>query len=118
MHETIVAQQALRVALEEARRTDARRVSAIKLRVGEMEGIERGPLAEAFAVVSEGTPAQGARLDVEPVAARLACAACGRAPATSVPGHEGEALARCPCGGRYRVLEGAGWSVASVRVVT
>lgn len=118
MHETIVAEAALAAALGALAGHDGARVRAVKLRVGEMEGMERDAIQEAFALVAEGTPARDARVEVERVPAKLRCAACGDAPALPVAGHEGEALARCPCGGRYRVLEGAGWSVTSVRIVT
>jgi len=118
MHETLIAQQMLGLALDAAKREGAARVTRLRVRLGELEGVCAEGMQAAFDLAAEGTPAQGARLDVERVPARLACMACGRAPEGDVHGHAGVPQQRCPCGGRYRVLEGAGWRLVSVRAAT
>lgn len=118
MHETLVVQEALALVLGEATRQHATRVTAIRMHMGDLEGIGDDALRAAFELFAEGTPAAGAVIEVEHVRARLACERCGRAPEHDVHGHEGVPHERCACGGRYRVLAGAGWSVDSIRAVT
>jgi hydrogenase nickel incorporation protein HypA/HybF len=77
VHEVSLMQGALEIALEEAARRGATRVHRITLRVGELSGAVPEALAFAFDVVSRDTPADGARLVIEPVPAACLCTACG-----------------------------------------
>lgn len=115
MHETLIAQQMLELALDAARKEGATRVLALRVRMGELEGISAAAIQAAFDLAALGTPAEGASVVVEPRHARVACMDCGRAPARVVHGHEGVPLERCSCGGRYRVIDGAGWTLLGVR---
>jgi hydrogenase nickel incorporation protein HypA/HybF len=113
-----MAQQILQVALEEVRRHGARRVSAIRLTLGELEGIGEEVLREAFAVVSQGTVAEGAELDIERVPGRVECEECEEeaTPEGEVHGAAITGLCRT-CGGRLRIVQGKGWRLQSVRVL-
>lgn len=117
MHETLVAQQCLAMALDRMRQEGAERVTGLRVRMGALEGIGEDAMQAALDLYAAGTPAEGARVRLDVVPPRLACRACGRAPEGEVHGHEGVPHASCPCGGTYRVLDGAGWSLESVRVV-
>ena len=71
-------QSALTQVLEQARDAGASRVHEIRLRVGALSGVVPDALQFAFEALTEGTPAQGARLTIENVPARFWCATCRR----------------------------------------
>jgi Zn finger protein HypA/HybF involved in hydrogenase expression len=66
VHELAAAQDVLRAVLEAAEKEDARRITAIALKVGQTYGVEQ--MQDLIAIVARGTIAEGARLDVEAVA--------------------------------------------------
>jgi len=65
MHELAIAQSILHIVEEEARRNQARRVIHIKIKAGELRGIVPQSLNLCFEFVSQGTLAQGAKLEIE-----------------------------------------------------
>jgi hydrogenase nickel incorporation protein HypA/HybF len=78
MHEVGLMREALDLALQHAAAARASRVHAIGLRIGPLSGVVPEALAMAFEVVTEGTPAAGARLVVEECAVTCRCAVCNR----------------------------------------
>lgn len=100
MHEySIVSALMDRIALEAGQR-GATRVRAVKVRIGEIAGLEVGLFRTAYQLVSERTICAGASLDVEVVPVRWACPQCEAPPA---PG----ARLICPlCGGAVRLVSG------------
>ncbi len=76
MHEVGLMQTALDIALEHAHREGAQRIHRITLRVGALSGTMPEALAFAFDVTTRGTPAEGARLEVERVPVVCRCSAC------------------------------------------
>lgn len=78
MHEVAIMQSAVETALEQARLAGATRVSVIRLRVGKLAGVVPEAMEFACAEVTRGTPAEGARLEIESVGAAAWCAACQR----------------------------------------
>ena len=78
MHEFSIMQSALSQALRETRQAGATRVHEIRLRVGALSGVVPEALQFAFEALTPGTPAEGARLTIENVAARFWCATCLR----------------------------------------
>lgn len=93
-----------------------RRVTCVRLRVGARNAVVNEAFDQAFALVANGTAAQGAVLDLVVTPATIACRACGQR-TDSVDG-----LAACPrcgaaevdvTGGDELVLEslqfGLGW---------
>lgn len=78
MHEVGLMLEAVRVAVDEARARGAERVTALRLRVGALSGVVPEALEFAFDLVTAGTPAAGARLELERVRARWRCARCGQ----------------------------------------
>jgi hydrogenase nickel incorporation protein HypA/HybF len=118
-HELVIAEALLRVALEEARQHGASRVRALRLEIGDLEGLEPGVLQESFDVVAQGTRAAGARLTVDAVPAKIVCEDCGRESSGEKQAHGGDVSGRCPeCGGRWRIVRGRGWKLLSVKVET
>src|SRR5689334_17089072 len=76
MHEVGLMQSAVEAACDHARRAGASRVHRLTLRVGRLAGVEPEALAFAFDVVSAGTAAEDARLEVEDVAVVCFCPEC------------------------------------------
>ncbi|HTQ11258.1 MAG TPA: hydrogenase maturation nickel metallochaperone HypA [Fimbriimonadaceae bacterium] len=78
MHEVGIITQAVDIAVDAARRSGAERVVRLKLRVGEYSGAVPDALAFGFDVVTKGTIAEGAMLEIERVPALCRCDACDR----------------------------------------
>ena len=77
MHELGVANEILDVALSEADRHAAKKVTSIRLRVGVLRAIEPENLSFLFGHLARGTPAEGARLDIVEEPIRVECPLCG-----------------------------------------
>lgn len=56
----------------------ARQVHRIVLRIGTLSGVEPNALRFAFDIVTRDTPAAGAALEIETIAACARCASCHR----------------------------------------
>ncbi|MEV7970518.1 hydrogenase maturation nickel metallochaperone HypA [Sphaerisporangium sp. NPDC088356] len=90
MHEYGIAESIL-AAVEG--RADGRRIRRARVQVGAMLRVAEPSINDAWALVAEGTVAEGARLDLVTLPIRLTCRACGKT-ATSV-----DPYAVCPgCG--------------------
>jgi hydrogenase nickel incorporation protein HypA/HybF len=76
MHELSIMQNALNLALDQARKAGASRVHVIRLRIGALSGVVPDALEFAFEALAPGTPAEGAQLVIERVPARFWCATC------------------------------------------
>jgi hydrogenase nickel incorporation protein HypA/HybF len=70
-------QATLEIALEHAARHGAGRILRLVLRVGDLSGVVPEALEFAFDVVTTGTMAEGARLEIMRVPLICACTACG-----------------------------------------
>ena len=77
MHELGVANEILDVALSEAERHAAKKVTSIRLLVGVLRSIEPGNLSFLFEHLARGTPAEGALLEIVEEPVRIECPACG-----------------------------------------
>jgi hydrogenase nickel incorporation protein HypA/HybF len=76
------------------RRAAGRRVTRVRIRVGARHRVVEPALDQAFALVSQGTVADGAALDLVVVPVRVRCLDCDHEAETT------DALAACPaCGG-------------------
>lgn len=90
MHEYGIAESIL-AAVEG--RADGRRISRARVQVGALLRVAEPSINDAWAMATEGTVAEGARLDLVTLPVRITCRACGNA-ATSV-----DPYAVCPaCG--------------------
>jgi hydrogenase nickel incorporation protein HypA/HybF len=83
MHELGIANEILDIALAEAERHAAKKVTSIRLRVGVLRGIEPENLSFLFGHLALGTPAEGALLDIVEEPVRVECEACGVSEAPS-----------------------------------
>lgn len=82
MHELAYAEWLLAAVLDAA---DDRPIDSVTVRVGAMHAIVPDILRFSFHLVSEGTPADGARLDIVEVPSTLFCPACGKTSAFQPP---------------------------------
>lgn len=98
MHEYSLVQALVARVDEELRRRGDARVHRLKVRLGELAGVDPGLFTTAYEMFREGSVCAGARLELAQVAARWECPACGR----SI--RRGEKL-QC-CGAPARLVEG------------
>ncbi|MDR1603261.1 MAG: hydrogenase maturation nickel metallochaperone HypA [Gracilibacteraceae bacterium] len=76
MHEYSVTQELINIACRKAREANARRVSRIRLVVGEQSGFAPESIQMYFALIAEGTPCADAALETVPVRALWRCPRC------------------------------------------
>jgi hydrogenase nickel incorporation protein HypA/HybF len=90
MHELSIASAIVEIASEHAA---GRRVTAVQVAVGRLRQVVPSALEFAFGLVADGTPVEGAALEIEQIEAGGACRRCGADSAlTSFP------LACAACG--------------------
>lgn len=65
MHEHSLMNDLVRKILDVARRQNARKVTRVKVAVGALSHFSRPHFMEHFVQAAEGTPAEGARLDID-----------------------------------------------------
>ena len=101
MHELSVVEGMMRILTRTARENALERIVAVRLKLGRLRGFDGRQIVLCFETLSEGTPAQGARLEIEAVSPRCRCRDCGRNWVA------GGFLLACPsCGGGDAEVEG------------
>jgi hydrogenase nickel incorporation protein HypA/HybF len=78
MHELSIAQSIVSQATDVLEREGGRRVKRIALSLGVLSGVEEHALKEAFPIACDGTPLQGAKLEIDIVEASVFCKSCDR----------------------------------------
>ena len=76
MHEVGVMESAMGIALNRAAEEGAGRIHRLTMRVGPLSGVVAEALEFAFDVLSRGTIAEGATLEVERVPILCYCSTC------------------------------------------
>ncbi|MFL6160586.1 MAG: hydrogenase maturation nickel metallochaperone HypA [Jatrophihabitantaceae bacterium] len=108
MHELTIAEsivEAVRARIGE------RRVSQVRLQIGQLSGVSVDSLRFCFDLAVLGTTLDGARLDIEERAGRARCAGCEQDFGVS------DLILLCPCGSAdVRILEGDELRIMSVEV--
>ena len=74
MHELSIAESVVQVA---SRHAEGRRVTKVYLKVGHLRQVVPSALAFSFELVAHGTPAEGAKLEMQQVPATGVCKECG-----------------------------------------
>jgi hydrogenase nickel incorporation protein HypA/HybF len=74
LHELSIAESIVRIA---SRHAKGRRVTKVKLEIGHLRQVVPSALAFGFELVAEGTPVEGAELEMEEVPAIGMCRECG-----------------------------------------
>ncbi len=77
MHELGIATEILDIVVAEVDRHQAKKVTEIRLRVGVLRAIEPDHLNFIFEHIAHDTPAEGAKLSIEEIPARVECDFCG-----------------------------------------
>ena len=102
MHEMSLCQGIVEIIRERAALDGFQRVRVVRLQVGALSHVEPEALVFGFDVVSRGTPAEGAVLDIERPPGEAFCMDCTRTMPIAVRGDG------CPeCGG-YKLMITAG----------
>ena len=76
MHELMVTESLLEIALRHARDAGAGRITDLHLVIGELSSVIDDSVQFYWDIVSEGTPAEGATLHFRRVPAEMACQEC------------------------------------------
>src|SRR5690348_7842730 len=76
MHEVAIMTEAVRMAAESAQAAGAKRVTALRLRIGVLSGVVPEALRFAWDVVRSDTMLAAARLDIDSIGAVCWCATC------------------------------------------
>jgi hydrogenase nickel incorporation protein HypA/HybF len=74
LHELSIAESVVRIA---SRQADGRRVMKVQMKVGYLRQVVPSALSFGFGLLAEGTPVEGAKLEMEQVPAEGRCRGCG-----------------------------------------
>ncbi len=112
MHEVSLMEQTIEIALAQASKQGASQIHRMKMRIGEMSGVVPEALAFAFDVVTQGTIAAGAKLEIESVPVTCFCPNCEQ------EFHPPDIFYECPeCGEpRTKMLAGGEIELTSLEV--
>ena len=73
MHELAIAESVVQIA---SRHANGRRVTKVQLKVGHLRQVVPSALSFSFELVAQGTPVEGAQLEMEEVSAVGRCRDC------------------------------------------
>ncbi len=119
MHEVGVMSQIVDLVLSEAKKRDAENVTNVKLEIGEYTFLGEEQMRFAFEVLTKGTVAEGAELDITTRRGAVECP-CGYSGAPEQPEdiHVLAPILKCPkCGKIAIVKEGLGCTVRDISMV-
>jgi len=77
MHEFSLAINIFDIVLETVQKKQIRKVYTIKLDVGKLMAVVPESLIFGFETVSEGTPLEGAKLEIDEIPVKVRCKKCG-----------------------------------------
>lgn len=105
VHELPLTKRLLDIAIDHARRNQAKKITAIHLSIGEMSDLEPEALTRYFNHLARGTEAEGASVIIRSVPVLFLCNACG----AIFPVPESDVSAVCAgCGEARRITLRAG----------
>jgi hydrogenase nickel incorporation protein HypA/HybF len=113
MHELSIALGLIDLATEEAARQGDVHVAAVYLRIGPLAGVVADSLRFSFELAAEGTPIEGARLEIEQVPVIVRCSTCAGEHTIATPYR-----IRCPiCGEPAEVIGGRELQLTAMEVI-
>ena len=113
MHELSIAEHLIEEAENAARSVHACAVHRLRLRVGELSGVDAQALRFAFDIVVQGTLLENAVLEIEEAPVKVHCVACGEE-TTPQRARVGECMR---CGStRVRVTQGRDLEIAQMEI--
>lgn len=108
MHELAITSNLVQLVSDAA---GSRRVRRVTLEVGMLSGVMTEAIAFCFDVVAEGTPLEGATLDIRTIEGRARCLECGSEFITPT------LYAPCECGSlRFVRLQGEELNIKSMEL--
>lgn len=78
MHEMSITISMLELVREEMEKDGGGTLKSLKIKVGELTAVEPGALSFCFTSAIEGTPFEGARLDIEEIPLTGRCTDCAK----------------------------------------
>ena len=78
MHEMAIAEGIMDVALDTLKANEGTIIHAIQVQIGALSGVEPEALHFCFDAVTQGTAAEGAKLDIETIPMKGRCLDCDR----------------------------------------
>jgi hydrogenase nickel incorporation protein HypA/HybF len=112
MHELTLAERAIALAEAVARNAGARRITRVRLAIGVLAHVDADTLAYCCGMVARDTLAEGAEIQIEPVAGEAWCATCEQQVELSQAGTP------CPhCGGfKLEITDGDQMRILDISV--
>lgn len=112
MHEMSLAESVLQIIEEAARTQNFRRVRTVVLEIGQLAAVEPEAMRFCFDAVTNGSLAEGARLEIIEIPGEGRCDSCGKRMAMEEP------YGLCPeCGSpRLQVVAGGRMRVKNLEV--
>ncbi|MGO4869851.1 MAG: hydrogenase maturation nickel metallochaperone HypA [Roseiarcus sp.] len=77
MHEATVAAGVLSILVARAAEHGIVRIDVVRLKIGRLRGLDSRQVRGGFEMFAEGTIAEGARVEIDEVAAEALCRTCG-----------------------------------------
>ncbi len=77
MHEYAVTKSIIDITVKEAEQVEAKRITAIRLVIGELSTIVDESVSMYFDIIAKDTLAEGARLFFRRIPAQFKCSSCG-----------------------------------------
>ena len=109
MHELAIVEDVIDTVTE---RLPDKKITSIRLEIGELSGVVADALLFSFGLATEGTNLAGATLEISSIPGRCRCRSCG-----SEFSPERPPFLLCPCGSADAVvLAGNELKIASVKV--
>jgi len=78
MHEMAIAEGILNIAFDYAKMNNSNKINRVNLKIGEMSGVEIEALNVSFNVLTKGTIAEGAELNIERIPIIAKCGQCSK----------------------------------------
>ena len=112
MHELSITEHLLEHCIREAKGQNASKIRTIKLCIGQLNGLVPDCIQVYLDMLSEGTIAEGARIEAEFLPVKVHCRDCGQ-DGEITPHH-----LSCPCCGslRLQLLSGKEFYIKSMEV--
>jgi hydrogenase nickel incorporation protein HypA/HybF len=112
MHELAVTQSILDIALKNAEKVSAKRITGINLVIGRLASVVDDSIQFYWDILSDGTIAKGAQLNFTRMRTEMCCLDCGN---IFTPGEDTFACPVCE-GNRVRVSQGDELRIESIDV--
>ena len=115
MHELSIMQSILDLVLEYAEKNNAKKVTKINLKIGELSGFVPEWMQSYFDFVADGTIAHKAEVNIEWVPAIINCKSCGKDYRLTKE-NIGFYCPECGFGAQVEILSGREYNLKSIEV--